>query len=397
MMIKRLFLTACLAILTVGFTAEAKASVSCVAPGTWYDPNQKNKISTPDMLSQLKNQNVIMLGETHDVADHHRWQMQTIAQLYAQRPDMILGFESFPRRLQPVLDEWVKGELSEDEFIKKSEWNTVWKYDPKLYLPLFHFARINHVPMVALNVDKSLTNKISKLGWKAVPENERLGLGNPKPPSKAYLDMLGKIYALHSNDKNTKVKDDPQFTNFVDVQVTWDRAMAEAISEAMANKNKTSQMVAIVGRGHLEFGYGIPYQLSDLGITKFSVLTPWDTERPCEDLQANIATAVFGLKSIETTKAPPKPRLGVMINTAENGGVYISNVVKTSVAEASGLLKDDVITFAAGQHMRTAGDLVKTIQAMMPGTWLPLTIKRGTQTIEIVARFPNKSQKPNHP
>ncbi|PCI37135.1 MAG: signal protein PDZ [Rhodospirillaceae bacterium] len=390
MMIKRLFLTA---VFTASFTAQAFASTSCVAPGAWFDPNQKSNIPTAAMLSQLKNQDVIMLGETHDVADHHRWQMQTIAQLYAQRSDMVLGFESFPRRLQPILDKWVAGDLSEDEFIKQSEWNTVWKYDPKLYLPLFHFARINHVPMVALNVDKSLTNKISKLGWTAIAQSERLGLGNPKPPSQDYLDMLGEIYALHSEDKNIKTKDDPHFTNFVDVQVTWDRAMAEA----MANKSQGKQMVAIVGRGHLENGYGVPHQLTDLGVTKFSVLIPWDTERPCDDLNANIATAVFGLKSIERAKAAPKPRLGIMIETAKAGGVHISNVVKTSVAEASGLLKDDVITFAAGQHMRTAGDLVKTIQAMVPGTWLPLIVKRGAQTVDIVARFPHKAKKPNHP
>ena len=396
-MMKRFTLFASLSVLTLGFTIPATASTSCVVPGGWFNPVQQTTVSTVDMLAKLKDQDVIMLGETHNVADHHRWQIQTIAQLHAQRPDMVLGFEAFPRRLQPVLDKWVNGDLNEDEFIKQSEWNIVWKFDPKLYLPLFHFARINHVPMVALNVDKSLTKKISKLGWNAIAENERLGLGNPKAPSEDYLDMLGKIYTLHGDDKNAKAKDDPHFANFVDVQVTWDRAMAEAITQTISNKKTTPQMVAIVGRGHLEFGYGVPHQLSDLGVTKFSVLTPWDTQRPCDDLQANIATAVFGLKSVEGPKAAPKAKLGVMIETAKTGGVHISSVVKTSVAEASGLLKDDVITFAAGQHIRTTGDLIKVVQAMAPGTWLPLTIKRGEETIKIVARFPHKSKKPSHP
>ena len=42
---------------------------------------------------------MVLLGETHVIADHHRWHMQTVAQLYAQRPSMILGFEAFPRRV----------------------------------------------------------------------------------------------------------------------------------------------------------------------------------------------------------------------------------------------------------------------------------------------------------
>ena len=47
--------------------------------------------------------------------------------------------EMFPRRLQPVLDRWVAGGLSEAEFLKQAEWDRVWHYDPQLYLPILHF------------------------------------------------------------------------------------------------------------------------------------------------------------------------------------------------------------------------------------------------------------------
>jgi hypothetical protein len=50
---------------------------------------------------------VLLLGEQHDDADHHQWQLQVLAGLHALRPEMIIGFEMFPRRVQPVLDRWV--------------------------------------------------------------------------------------------------------------------------------------------------------------------------------------------------------------------------------------------------------------------------------------------------
>jgi uncharacterized iron-regulated protein len=65
---------------------------------------------------------------------------------------MLLGLEMFPRRAQPVLDRWVAGELTEAELLTQTEWSKVWGFDPSLYLPLFEFARMNRVPMVALNV-----------------------------------------------------------------------------------------------------------------------------------------------------------------------------------------------------------------------------------------------------
>ena len=66
---------------------------------------------------------------------------------------MVIGFEMFPRRVQPALDRWVAGELTEAEFLQQAEWGKVWSMPAELYLPLFHFARMNRIPMLALNID----------------------------------------------------------------------------------------------------------------------------------------------------------------------------------------------------------------------------------------------------
>ena len=61
----------------------------------------------------------------------------------------MIGFEMFPRRVQPALDRWVKGELTEQEFLNAVNWRKSWGYDAKLYMPLFDFARMNRIPVVA--------------------------------------------------------------------------------------------------------------------------------------------------------------------------------------------------------------------------------------------------------
>ena len=377
------------------------ADRACVRPGAWFDPIHKRILSTPEALHRIKDASVVLLGETHVIADHHRWHMQTVAQMYAQRPDMILGFEAFPRRVQPVLDKWVAGELTEAEFLKQSEWEAVWKYDANLYLPLFHFARLNAIPMVALNVDRTLINRVSKNGWKSVPVSERDGVGDPAPVPNDYIEMLAHVYGNHDNgtgENNGAPKEpglaDPRFANFVDVQVTWDRAMAEAAATALKNarnQGRNPQLVAVIGRGHMDQGYGVPTQLAGLGVNDIKVLTPWDKLRSCEDLAQNPPPAdlVFGLATTDDylPDEAEGPKLGVLLEKTE-AGIVIKDVLKDSIAETAGLQVDDIVVHAAGQPLKTTSDLITIIKAMNPGTLLPLTIQRAGHEREIIARFP---------
>ena len=84
-----------------------------------------------------------MLGERHDSAEQHRWQLQTLTGLHAYRPNLVIGMEMFPRRVQPALDRWVAGETTEQQFLAESDWRTVWGYDSQFYMPILHFARMN--------------------------------------------------------------------------------------------------------------------------------------------------------------------------------------------------------------------------------------------------------------
>ncbi|MCR4378780.1 MAG: ChaN family lipoprotein [Rhodospirillales bacterium] len=374
---------------------------ACVQPGAWFDPANKRILATPEALARIKDARVVLLGETHVIADHHRWHMQTVAQMHAQHPDMILSFEAFPRRIQPVLDQWVAGALTEAEFLKQSEWETVWKYDANLYLPLFHFARLNAIPMVALNVDRSLINQVSKKGWKAVPKSERGGIGDPAPAPKGYIEMLSQVYGNHDNGSgkdNGAPKgpglDDPRFASFVDVQLTWDRAMAEATATALKhahNQGRDPQLIAVIGRGHMDQGYGVPTQLKDLGVDDIKVLVPWDKLRPCEELALTPPPAdlIFGLATTEDylPDETDRPKLGVLLEKTEDG-VVVKDVLKDSIAETAGLKADDLILRAANQPLATTNDLVTIIKSMNPGTWLPLTIRRAGKEKEIIARFP---------
>lgn len=366
----------------------------CVKTGSWVVPGSGVR-SFAEIIAEAARQSVVLLGETHINREHHRWQLQTLAALYAARSDMIIGFEMFPRRVQPVLDRWVAGELTEAEFLAQSDWHTVWNSDASLYMPLFHFARMNRIPMRALNIDDRLRKLVSEKGFNAVAEHEREGVTRPSPPSAAYLDFLLPIYAQHERPgkNNQKVtRKDPDFLRFVVNQQLWDRAMAQAIHAALGSGTSGTSplVVGIMGSGHILHGFGVPHQLHDLGVTRIASLLPWDTDQSCKKLVPGYADAVFGLAPfVAKTTAPSHQRLGIRFEFSEAAkGALVVQIEPNSIAETTGLLDGDIITEVAGMVVQTSSDLTDAVKRQAPGTWLPLKVKRNGSMIELVAKFP---------
>lgn len=384
--------------LGVAMSPARAASVpeACQA-GRWFDPATGARLDHADVLDEAAARGVVLLGETHDNAEHHRWQLSTVAGLLAQGRPLVLGFEAFPRRVQPVLDRWSAGELDTRTFLREVGWNEVWGFDPALYLPLFELARLHRIPIRALNVERAFVSKVGEKGWAGIPPGERHGIGDPAAPADAYLDRLAESHALHAEvspetagrpEENGDIRERPAFRRFVDAQLTWDRAMAEALAAArMQGQPDDPLVVGIIGSEHLRFGHGVPHQLADLGVPGAAVLLPDEAEN-CADVAAGVADAVFLL---DTPPVPEetadRPRLGVLLG-ADPDGVKLEKVLDGSVAQAAGLLAGDVVLAAAGREVRRQSELVDTVRRQAPGTWLPLRLRRGQETIELVAKFP---------
>ncbi|GGC39380.1 hypothetical protein GCM10011504_17280 [Siccirubricoccus deserti] len=77
-------------------------------------------------MRRVAGRSAVLLDETHDVAEIHRWQLQVTTCLYLPRPELAVGFQTFPRRLQPVLDRQVAGEMGIAGFLEAVEWEQVW-------------------------------------------------------------------------------------------------------------------------------------------------------------------------------------------------------------------------------------------------------------------------------
>jgi uncharacterized iron-regulated protein len=389
-------------------TPPNEGTSACSTYGRWIEVKTGGSIDRNELFRDLAaNTPVVLLGESHTNVDHHHWQLHTLSALHGRGGNIVIGFEAFPRRLQSVLDDWVEGKLTAEAFLKASEWRQVWGYDAALYMPLFQFARLNRIPMIALNVERKLVSQVGQQGWEAIPIAEREGLSAPAPASPAYQRELARVYAMKkllppgmdpaSIPHGTPMPEpdeaalveamkEPEFKRFVDAQLTWDRAMAEALANGK-RKFSNATIVGILGSGHVEGGYGVPHQLKDLGVTAPTSFIPVSIDTACTLVGTSSADAVFTLPRSEEMPAPERPRLGVFLAQGD-GAPRISQVASGSVAEATGLQAGDHVVRAAGLETRIPDELVDIVGRQAPGTWLPLSIRRDGQEIDVVAKFP---------
>lgn len=366
------------------FAGPGPAAAGCLRGGTWAAPNNQGAVPTSakDVLEAAGSADFVLLGEAHDNADDHLWQLQSLAMLLGVRDHLVIGMEMFPRRVQPVLDRWIAGELTESQLLQQTDWDLVWGYDPELYLSILRFARLNRIPLVALNVDRSLISQTNLNGWAAIAPEQREGVGDPAPASAAYRAFLKQSFEQHGEP------DDSVFEHFMQAQLVWDRAFAEALATA-ARAHPQSLVVGVIGSGHLRYGYGVPHQLRSLGQQNILVWLPTDSADQCGWL-ADIADAVFG---VDDFRRDPPARLGIYLEDTRDGA-EIRDVQPGSVADHAGLAAGDRILAAAGLEIRRSAEVIAVVQRQSPGTWLPLTIARDGKTMDVVAKFPATAPDP---
>ncbi len=109
---------------------------------------------------------------------------------------MTVSLEMFERDVQPSLDAYLGGTISEEEFLKASR---PWPRYATDYRPLVEFAKDRAWPVVAANVPRRYAADIAKTGiasLSALPTAERaLSPADLQCPQDAYFDRFAARWA----------------------------------------------------------------------------------------------------------------------------------------------------------------------------------------------------------
>ncbi len=215
-----------------------------------------------EVVDDLVQVRIVFIGESHGSPEHHRAQLRIIQALKEKGKKLAVGLEMFQSESQEVLDQWTAGKLKAREF--KAAFEENWKYWD-LYREIFHYAQNQDIPLVGLNVDRSIIRQVARGGLASLRKEqlEKLPVTSCNV-SPAYEQYIRRALGGH-------IKDVP-FKNFCEAQLLWDMSMAENLVRFM-RENPEYTVVVLAGEGH-SWKHAIPAQVEKKADYTYRVLLP---------------------------------------------------------------------------------------------------------------------------
>jgi uncharacterized iron-regulated protein len=201
----------------------------------------------------------VLLGETHDNADHHRLQARLLARLAGGSRPPAVAFEMLARGLQPGIDAFLAAPGRDpDAFAERVGWETSGWPPFALYRPIFAVALDAGLPILAAGRARDEADD------PGAPERDaRFGLGLPLPPE----EQTARIEEMFESHCGLIPRE--RLGPMVEIQRARDARMASALLEAAEARGRA---VLAAGAGHVERG-GVPALLERAGVPRDAIVS----------------------------------------------------------------------------------------------------------------------------
>jgi hypothetical protein len=163
-------------------------------PKSW---NNNHMSSIDEIVQTLYNADILLLGECHDDTEAHRVELDLLKRCYSawgEKRQLILSLEMFERDVQPILDEFMSGAISERDLLHDCR---PWLNYSDDYRPLLHFAKDRGIPAIAANAPRRYVSLVGNAGRAALSRvaNSAAAWLPPLPYAAASADYTAKFDA----------------------------------------------------------------------------------------------------------------------------------------------------------------------------------------------------------
>jgi uncharacterized iron-regulated protein len=327
-----------------------------------------NKVTTlNDIIPKIQNNRIIYIGEQHNKFSHHINQLMVIKRLYEAGHKIAIGMEMFQVPYQKILNDYIAGKINETTFLKQSNYFNNWRLDYNLYKPIIDYAKTKAIPLIALNIDKPIIDKVARKGIHSLTAIEKQQLPTELDLSKnTYRENLYQVFLAHKKSFGHR-----KFEYFLQSQAIWDETMTESAQKFLTD-NPDTKLIILAGNGHLRYKYGIPNRLNKRNHYPFTVI-----------LQDEYIDETIGDYVLFTDKIKGKlaPKIGVMIKETDKQVIIISVSNKTP-AQKAGLKNKDVITQLAGQKIQSITDLKLVLFNADTGSTVTIQVMRAGKKMD---------------
>jgi len=229
--------------LTALFIA-ANIAGDCEAPaGTIYHMGEE--VTADEMIETLEMVDIVFIGEKHDDPAAHAWELYIWNRLL--ETGRSLALEMFETDVQPVLDQYLAGGITDEEFLEGSR---PWSNYSEDYAPMVELARERGAGVIAANVPRSYAAAVARGGWEAIEEEDFFQALSIDSSSALYRERFlatmeelgGQMHAMPMSPMN-----------MYRAQLLKDAVMAYSVEGVSS--------VFVCGSFHSDYRSGIPDQL----------------------------------------------------------------------------------------------------------------------------------------
>lgn len=229
--------------LTSGYRIVVPATVSDATPA--------------QMIDKLARADVVFFGEQHDDAETHRAEAELLDAMGRQGRPVVLSLEMFERDVQPAIDDYLVGRVSESQFLARSR---PWEQYATDYRPLVELAKRNHWPVVAANVPRPLASAIGRKGLAVLDtlsQKERAAAARDNQcPRDDYHARFMESMQSHPGAGSDDSLPTAMAERLYLAQCVKDETMAESIVNARLAAPRDAIVVHFTGAFHSDYSQG---------------------------------------------------------------------------------------------------------------------------------------------
>lgn len=218
-------------------------------------------VSLSDMTDKLTAYDVVIFGEFHDSQPIHNAELAVLEGLYQKHgANLVLSMEMFERDVQPVMNDYLAGKITEDEFLAASR---PWPQYETAYRPLVEFAKAHHIPVLAGNIPRRMAAAyVKSKTLDTVADQDTQYLPNVhRAGSAAYREKFAAVMQ-GMNTAADGMKIPPQMVQpMFMAQCLKDDAMAESIAQ-YRQQHPQAVVYHVVGNFHSAGHLGMAEKLA---------------------------------------------------------------------------------------------------------------------------------------
>lgn len=214
--------------------------------GKVWLPASGSFIPVEELVAQAVAADVVLLGETHDNADHHALQAWMLGRVLDSGKRPLVAFEMIDSSQEPALRRHLDAHPGDAAGLGAAlAWDKSGWPDWALYRPIAAAALTAGAPLAAANLPRDQV--------RAIARGEGADTLPPLPPEQTRI-LEHEIKAGHCD-----MLPDAALPGMVRVQRQRDAAMAAALIQGLRNQGRA---VLIAGAGHVRTDHGVPHVLA---------------------------------------------------------------------------------------------------------------------------------------